>query len=387
MTTFSEHDIGVLKDTVARLAGSAQQESVALELMNFTSLKLRDRFHTPSAAINFFLKLWGHEDDGYLAKVLGSRSRASEIMSGKRNLTLSDLRALRNNIGLPADLLLEDPQNTNQQWINFSSYPVADLVRQGLLPSGFTKRSKNLEEEIRAFFEKAKYSPEQATQVCYRRTIRKNERSNPLALQAWIAAVRIAAFDIAAQQYQTLTDDDLKNIARLSQYADGPLRAIDSLLEKGIRVVIMPHFKKTYLDGAIFLLDGIPVIGMTLRYDRLDNFWHTLMHELSHLVLGHVTEEPLFDDMEISVYDGQELDADIHAKNIFVAQETWDNFISKSISAISVCTFAAQLSLSPAIIAGRYRYEKRNYKLFSALVGNGEVRRLFPQFNPEATTP
>lgn len=383
MDIFSEQEISTLAQTVGQLRGNAHQECVALEIMNFVSMKMRECFHTPSKAINHFMQLWGHGDDGYLAKVLGSRSRASEILSDKRNLTLSDLRALRNNIGLPADLLLEDPKYADQYRIKFTSYPVIDMVKIGLLPKGITKRSKNLEEEIRTFFARSKSSPEEAIQACYRRTTRKNERSNPLALQAWIAAVRISAFEIATPQFRQLTDNDLKDLAQLSKYADGPLRAINYLHDKGIRVVIMPHLKGTYLDGAIFMLEGMPVIGMTLRYDRLDNFWHTLMHELSHLVLGHVSEKPVFDDLEIAVYEGQEFEADFFAKNILIEQELWDEFVSHRVNAIAICTLAAHLSLSPAIVAGRYRFEKRNYKLFSALVGSGEVRRLFPQFKED----
>ena len=30
---------------------------------------------------------------------------------------------------------------------------------------------------------------------------------------------------------------------------------------------------------------GCPVIGLTLRYDRLDNFWFVLLHELGHVFL------------------------------------------------------------------------------------------------------
>ena len=31
--------------------------------------------------------------------------------------------------------------------------------------------------------------------------------------------------------------------------------------------------------------NGAPVAALTLRYDRLDNFWFTLLHELAHIAL------------------------------------------------------------------------------------------------------
>src|SRR3546814_17718699 len=53
----------------------------------------------------------------------------------------------------------------------------------------------------------------------------------------------------------------------------------------GVRVVVERHLPKTYLDGAAMLLDGKDaIIALTLRHDRLDNFWFVLFHELGRIV-------------------------------------------------------------------------------------------------------
>lgn len=50
------------------------------------------------------------------------------------------------------------------------------------------------------------------------------------------------------------------------------LVAKELLAKSGISMVIEPHLPKTHLDGAAMLVaDG----GLTLRHDRLDNFWFT----------------------------------------------------------------------------------------------------------------
>ena len=73
---------------------------------------------------------------------------------------------------------------------------------------------------------------------------------------------------------------------QLSVSGDGPGRARDFLAQHGIGFEYLPHLPRTHLDGAAIKLDdGRPVIGMTLRYDRIDNFWYTLLHELSHVGL------------------------------------------------------------------------------------------------------
>ena len=78
----------------------------------------------------------------------------------------------------------------------------------------------------------------------------------------------------------------MREVAQLSVYEDGPRRAQERLAAHGIALVIERHLPRTHLDGAaLCLLDGRPVIGLTLRYDRIDNFWFSLMHELAHVSL------------------------------------------------------------------------------------------------------
>ena len=83
-----------------------------------------------------------------------------------------------------------------------------------------------------------------------------------------------------------IIDADLLNqVARLSPAANGPRKAVEFLAEQGIAVEIVPHLPRTHLDGAAMKsAGGRPVIGLTLRYDRIDNFWWVLMHELAHVV-------------------------------------------------------------------------------------------------------
>ena len=83
-----------------------------------------------------------------------------------------------------------------------------------------------------------------------------------------------------------VSPDFMKDLARLSQETEGPLLAKEYLADEGIFLAIVPHLRRTYLDGcAIFTEGKRTVIGMTIRYDRIDYFWFTLMHELAHAAL------------------------------------------------------------------------------------------------------
>ena len=149
----------------------------------------------------------------------------------------------------------------------------------------------------------------------------------------------------------------------------------------------MNHLPRTHLDGAALRLrDGRPVIGMTLRYDRIDNFWFTLLHELSHVALhmgtysdgvGFVDDHSLR-GVEPGGHDTTEQAADRSAQDALIPPEIWDNgIILENPGPMAVLQMAWEAQVHPAIIAGRVRYETGNYRLLSQFVGTGEVRRQF----------
>ena len=179
----------------------------------------------------------------------------------------------------------------------------------------------------------------------------------------------------------------LRELRSLIRYDVGPRLAVQFLLERGIVVIIAPHLKRTRLDGAAMLrADGVPVIGLTLRHDRLDNFWFTLFHELMHVLL-HLTSGSLkpesqmcyLDDLDVAP-DASEVEkqADQAARDALVPARDWEtSAIRYAIAPATVSQLALDIEVADAIVAGRVRHERRNYRLLSTMVGAGQVRRLF----------
>jgi HTH-type transcriptional regulator/antitoxin HigA len=141
------------------------------------------------------------------------------------------------------------------------------------------------------------------------------------------------------------------------------------------------HLPKTHLDGAALRLpDGSPVAAMTLRYDRIDHFWFTLCHELAHLAPHQDKDgwEVFLDDLESRDINDIEGEADQWAAEALIPAKIWEaSGLSQHPTAPAVVEFAIKYRVHPAIPAGRIRREQRNYKLFSKLVGTGQVRELF----------
>jgi len=179
--------------------------------------------------------------------------------------------------------------------------------------------------------------------------------------------------------FNGVTKKQLRGIAQLSQnekiFSDLP----DHLLNMGILLVYQQSLPGTKLDGTVFSLSsGNPVIGLSFRYPRLDYFWFTLMHELSHVCLHfkHL-ETPILDDFEDK--DAQritdiESEANGLAEISFVSGNLWQNFQKYSPSLKDVVDFAKKVQIHPAIVAGRLRKESGDYRRFGKLVNKINVR-------------
>jgi HTH-type transcriptional regulator / antitoxin HigA len=128
-----------------------------------------------------------------------------------------------------------------------------------------------------------------------------------------------------------------------------------------------------------------PVISLTLRHDREDNFWFCLLHELAHLQKHlHIDKTNIIID-EIQAQrtgavqkDSKEKEADKYAQNALIPGKYWKevNLDSKDL-AKEVLYLSEKLKIHPAIIAGRIQYEKNNDKILSQFIGRGEVNRIF----------
>ena len=65
---------------------------------------------------------------------------------------------------------------------------------------------------------------------------------------------------------------------------EGRAKVADYLRNVGIALIIERQLAGTLLDGAALCsLNCHAIIALTLRHDRLDNFWFTLLHEIGHL--------------------------------------------------------------------------------------------------------
>jgi HTH-type transcriptional regulator/antitoxin HigA len=204
------------------------------------------------------------------------------------------------------------------------------------------------------------------------------------ALKAWYARVVSKAEEqsvTGVYNKNTINETWLKQLAELSKDANGPVRAAEYLKNSGIKFIVEPHLEGTFLDGAALKWDNnVPIIAITTRYDRLDNFWFVLFHELAHVQL-HLSDDltVIFDDLDAKI-DGIEKEADAFALNALIPDEVWrKSLVRFSPSKETIINQANNLHIHPALVAGRIRRETGQYSLYSDLVGLGEVRTSFSE--------
>ena len=218
---------------------------------------------------------------------------------------------------------------------------------------------------------------------------RKTRSQKPASelIQLWSARILQVAQESRSRMKGKFNLADtgwLSQLVSLSSFPDGPLRAVSLLRDHGIILVQEPHLPTTLLDGAAMMTeDGIPVVAVTLRHDRIDNFWFTLLHELGHVYLHFGTGlEAGFidDDLSHQIVSDVEREADDFARTRLIPDDLWKiSPVRFTKSRDAVEKFARRLNIHPAIVAGRIRNE-RDYSLFSDVVGSGQVRKLFTAY-------
>lgn len=341
---------------------------------------------TPVEAIKFRMEQQGLKNKD-LIPYLGSASKVSEVLSGQRSLSLTMIRNLVDGLGIPAEVLIAEPCDQLPVAVPVEKFPLKVMYERGWLDwfTGSWSEAKEQAEDLLLRFFNHQLDLK-AIPALHRQMVRSGSNEDLFALHAWkTRVIRVATakqikipFDPAA-----INEKFICNLRALSFHEHGPKLAVSLLEQYGLAVVIEAHLKGTHLDGAALRLSGgAPVIALTLRYDRLDNFWFCLFHELAH-VTKHICgdkADAYFDNLDEKA-DGAESEADEFALDGLIPPAEWNKIKKASkLTAKKILTEARRLVVHPAVIAGRIRRERHVYTKFSELVGQGEVRKLFPEW-------
>lgn len=337
----------------------------------------------PIEAIKFRMEQQGLSQVD-LIPFIGSKSKVSEILNRKRPLSVTMMRRLSSELGIPGDILLGKPEPVEGESIPVDEYPLKEIFNRWYKPTGLYRDLKDFKKNastiLKDFFKGA--GDVQAIPALLRQRDDKRKVYDEYALYAWKARVlRTAAEQVESlpPYIPSLVDAAFaKQLALLSSQKEGPRLAVEALKDRGIAVVFEDSLPRTYLDGAALNGPaGRPVIALTIRYNRLDNFWFCLFHELAHVCL-HLKKygEKIDVELDRESHDTQEEDADKFALDAFIPESEWSDVQLRCTDLGSIRQEARRRMIHPSVIAGRIRKETGNYRLFNPVMGHGEVKKL-----------
>jgi HTH-type transcriptional regulator/antitoxin HigA len=216
------------------------------------------------------------------------------------------------------------------------------------------------------------------------RLFRKHKDANETLIAIWQAKVlqnakrRILTEEPSFPVQPTL--EDLRNIAKLSADSASP-KFIGEVLFKsfGIILVIERAFTGMKLDGLVTKLGtGHPVIGLSLRYPRYNNFWFTLIHELAHVYLhADMLDTVIYDDLDEQDYGDVEVEANRLAADSIIPRHLFNKSAAiRSVSNENVYQLSAQAGVHPALVAGALQHRANNFKIYTDITNSLDVRQI-----------
>lgn len=323
-----------------------------------------------------------------MVEYFGSPSKASEVLNGKRPLSISMIRKLHNGLGIPAEILIQEISLAREieegagSEINWQEYPLKDMQKKGYfgdLNYTVPKLRDYAEDLVRGFLRSVPgcENMQPAMMRTSAHLVNNNKKVDSYAVSAWQVKVLKEACKqkgISAYKKGTVDIAFMQRLAKSSWSDQGPVLAKEYLYKHGIHLVIEPHLDKTYLDGgACMSPKGNPIVALTLRHDRIDNYWFTLMHELAHIALHLDGEYSWFiDDLDSETNDIKEDEANSMASEALIPSDEW--LLNATSTLKEMRDLANSLEISPSIVYGRFAREYNQWKWLRYIP---KVRALF----------
>jgi HTH-type transcriptional regulator/antitoxin HigA len=317
---------------------------------------------------------WTQED---LAAIIGkSRQAVSEIILGKNGIGLDMALALGAAFGNGPQVWLHHDQlfrlsmaernvdDVRQMAQLYQVAPVRDMIKRGWIRPNL--EATELKAELEAFFESDSLRGAAQFPVAARRTVTLSDL-NP-AEAAWCFRARHLARGMLANQFDPGRIGKAQAALRRLAVHPKEARHIPSVLaDYGIRFLVIEPLPSVKIDGAAFWIDAGPVIALSLRYDRVDGFWFTLMHEFMHVRYG----DPVSIDAGLVdatkgvavtlVEDEAERRANREAANALVPASEMDSFVRRVgplYPRTRIIQFANRLRTHPGIIVGQLQHRQ-----------------------------
>ena len=320
---------------------------------------------------------WNQSD---LIFVLGCLPKTVNlIINCKQGISPQMSKALGHALGLPLDHFSElqktydlfvaddpDPVVSLRSKLQ-AAYPIRDMIKRGWLSESAS--GEVLAQQVTKFFGVAKIDDVPHIAHAAKRT---DYDEIPAAQLAWLFRVRQIAKEMTPPAFdRAKLEEALEELAELRAERDA-VRHVPRLLHTaGVRFVVVESLPGGKIDGVCLWLNSVsPVIGMSLRFDRIDNFWFVLRHECSHVLHGHGKDAAIVDaelqEQADSNVSEEERIANMEGAEFCVPQDKMQSFYLRKkpfFSEREVMAFAKRVRVHPGLVVGQLQRMTSRYDL------------------------
>lgn len=317
-----------------------------------------------------------------LAEVLGRPGRLiSELIAGKRAITPETAKGLGEAFGTGAQFWMNMESSYQLSKVTgdvsnavarraklYAMAPVKEMTkRQWIQP---TNNIDVLEKSICNFFGITSINaPLPQLAHAARKSSSYEDLSSPET--AWLCRVRQLAQLMEVKAFsETGFADAVSQLKHMLRDIEAVRRVPEILANAGVRFVIVETLPATKIDGVCLWLDvDSPVIALSLRFDRIDTFWHTLLHECAHVKHKDGLTGEVILDIDLVGDEAApsatrppiEMRADEFASNFSIPKAELDGFISRVkplFSKTRIQGLAAKLNIHPGLVVGQLQHRR-----------------------------
>lgn len=321
------------------------------------------------------------------AEIIGRPVRlVNEIVKGKRGVTPGTAKELGAALGTSAEFWM-NLETKYQLWKSGPAapsiirranmrtrYPIRDMINRHWIQS--SDDVQIMENRILRYFEIDSMEDVPALAYAAKRSGILGELS-PIQL-AWLYRVKHIAKSISVPQYsKERLVTTVTKLAGLRSSAEDIKYIPELLAESGVRFIVVEPLPSSKIDGVCLWLDNSPVIGLSLRFDRIDNFWFVLRHEIEHILMGHGKTKPIIAvDLFSKVADVEKLVPEERAANAVAAefcvpQQLFEEFmvqVEPYVSREKVMRFSLEQGIHPGLVVGQIQRRLNRYDLLRSFL-------------------
>ena len=348
-----------------------------------------EEFNTPGQLISVLLEERDWTQRTLAVVIEKDESTINKIVSGKGKVTTETALALEEIFGLPAERFLElqrkydlavarlnarpDPGRATRARL-YGDLPVGEMIKRGWLDAENIRDTKKVGTALMRFFDVNRLEDIEILPHAAKKTA-VNTEATPAQL-AWLYRVQQIASDMLVGPYSARAVRAAIPKLRAQMISpEGVAKVPRILAECGIRFLIVESLTSAKIDGVCFWLnDRSPVIGMSIRFDRIDNFWFVLRHELEHVLQLHGRSAAMLDaELEGDragtgphVIDEERI-ANEAAQEFCVPSASLDAFVARKAPFYSerdLIGFARILKVHPGVLAGQLQRRTGRYDRF-----------------------